>query len=246
LKIKPALFSLSILIPIVSCNQQKNGYEIDCDYGKRQAQNDFKYKNYTWSNFSGLGYDNLGEEEFIKLLHQNNIKINQISENCFIEPNDKYQNCREKEMNRLIEKKFGSKLIDSLRFAAKQQFVKHHPDEIFSFEQCDEYPRYPNGTVENQTDKIQQAYFSQYPIPKNYKRKNEAYFSYTSANFIITKTGEIKDLSTESRLQNKKNNIFEKQFNKQLKQFVLHTKWIPAKINGIHVDSYYGVTIHYD
>ena len=49
-----------------------------------------------------------------------------------------------------------------------------------------------------------------------------------------------------SEFQNKKNNIFEKQFNKQLKDFVLHTQWIPGRINGLNVDSYYDATIHYD
>ena len=39
---------------------------------------------------------------------------------------------------------------------------------------------------------------------------------------------------------------FEKQFNKQLKDFVSHIQWIPGKINGLNVDSYYDVTIHYD
>lgn len=45
--------------------------------------------------------------------------------------------------------------------------------------------------------------------------------------------------------RNKKNNIFEKQFNKQLKEFVLQTRWIPVQINGVNVDSHDGVTIHY-
>ncbi|UOU97135.1 hypothetical protein MUU74_11585 [Chryseobacterium daecheongense] len=72
-------------------------------------------------------------------------------------------------------------------------------------------------------------------------------YSYTSTGFILTKNREIKDLTVQSRLRNKKNNIFEKQFNnKQLKEFVLQTRWIPAQISGVNIDSCYGVTIHYD
>ncbi|MET3537499.1 hypothetical protein [Chryseobacterium limigenitum] len=247
MKIKPALFSFSILITILSCNQTKNGYEIDCNYEKRQAQNDFHYKNYTWTLFSGLGYDYLGEKEFIQLLHQKNIKANKISLSCIRYLNGKYENCRETEMNRLIENKFGKNFIDSLKYIAKQQFVKNHPEEVFSYEECDMTTRIPNSSYDNQFDKIQKNYFFQYPLPKNYINKtNQEFYSSTSANFILTKNGEIKDLSIESSFENKKNNIFEKQFNQQLKNFVLHTKWIPAKINGINVDSYMEANISYN
>lgn len=238
-------FSLAA-IAILSCSQKKNGYEIDCNFEKKQAQNQFNYKNYTWTIFSGSGHDYLGEEEFKKLLKQNNINTRELLTSCLILPNDQYQNCGEIEMNRLITKKFGKDFIDSLRYIAKQDFVRTHPDEIFSFEQCDQLSRYPNSTIDQQSEKIHADYFAQYPTPGQYIRKNEEYYSYTSASFIITKDGNIKDLSIESRFQNKKNNIFEKQFNKQLKDFVLHTQWIPGKINNMNVHSYYGVTIHYD
>lgn len=124
--------------------------------------------------------------------------------------------------------------------------MRTHPDEVFPFEQCDQFSRYPNSTTDQQSEKIQADYFAQYTIPRQYIKRNEEYYSYTSASFIITKDGNIKDLSIKSRFQNKKNNIFEKQFNKQLKDFVLHTQWIPGKINNMNVHSYYGVTIHYD
>lgn len=245
MNIKSAVLSLAV-ITMLSCNQKKNGYEIDCDYQKKQAQNDFHYKNYTWTLFSGLGYDYLGEEEFKILLNQNHIKTKMVSLSCERYPNDKYDNCWETEMNRLILKNFGKTFIDSLRYISKQQLVKNHPEEIFSYEQCDQISRYPHSTIDNQFDKIRSDYFSKYPIPKDYLKKNEVYYSYTSAHFILTKTGEIKDLSIESQFQNKKNNIFEPQFNKQLKNFVLHTQWIPARISGLNVDSYYDVSVHYD
>ncbi len=36
-------FSLAV-IAILSCSQKKNGYEIDCNFEKKQAQNQFNYK----------------------------------------------------------------------------------------------------------------------------------------------------------------------------------------------------------
>lgn len=149
-------------------------------------------------------------------------------------------------MNRLILKKFGKKFIDSLRYIGKLQFVKDHPDEIFSYSECDMTTRIPDISYDGQFDKIRRLYFLQYPLPENYipKTVRELYFN-SSASFILTKKGEIKDLAVESSFQNKKNNIFEKQFNRHLKDFVLHTKWIPARINTINVDSYMDVNISY-
>ena len=46
------------------------------------------------TNFSGLGYDYLGEKEFIELLNQNHIKTQQIPISCVRFPNDQYENCR--------------------------------------------------------------------------------------------------------------------------------------------------------
>ncbi|PXW16144.1 hypothetical protein C8D70_10481 [Chryseobacterium sp. CBTAP 102] len=149
-------------------------------------------------------------------------------------------------MNRLILERFGKKFIDSLRFTAKQLFIKNNPDEIFSYEQCDNISRYPNSTTDNQFKKLQTDYLKKFPTPQGYSTKKEKFYSYTSASFIITKNGEIKDLSVKSEFQNKKNNIFEKQFNKQLKDFVLHTQWIPGRINGLNVDSFYDANIQYD
>lgn len=246
MNIKTAILFPAV-ITILSCNQKKNGYEIDCEFNKKQAQNQFDYKNYTWTIFSGMDYINsLGEDEFIRLLEKQHIKVKKLPVLCVRFPNDQYENCEEIEMNRLIQQKFGKSFIDSLQYIAKQNFIKSHPEEVFSYEYCDESSRYPNSTINNQFDKIKADYFSKYPTPKDYIRKNEEYYSYTSANFILTKEGNIKDLSLESVFQNKKNNIFEKQFNKQLKDFVLHTQWIPGKISGLNVDSYYDVTIHYD
>lgn len=247
MKTKPALFIFFTGALFYSCHPKKNGYEIDCEFEIKQAQNDVRYKNYTWTIFSGIGYDFLGEEEFIKLLNQHHIKTgNPVFVSCLSSPNDKYQHCYEEEMNRLIRKNFGEKFIDSLRYTGKQQFVKSHPDEIFSYSQCDMTARISDISFDGQFEKIRRLYFLQYPLPENYIVKTEReLYSGSTASFILTKKGEIRNLSLESSFQNKKNNIFEKQFNRQLKDFVLHTKWIPARINTINVDSYMEVDISY-
>lgn len=94
---------------------------------------------------------------------------------------------------------------------------------------------------------MKQNYFINYPLPKNYiqKTNEEQNYSYTNANFTITKFGKIEDLKIESSFQNNQNKIFENTFNKQVEKFVQNINWIPGKIQGIEVNSYYGLTIHY-
>ncbi len=206
MKIKPALFIFFTGTIFLSCYEKKNGDEIDCESEKRQAQNDVRYKNYTWTIFSGLGYDSLGEEEFIKLLNYNSIKTGKtVLVSCLSSQNDKYQHCYEEEMNRLILKKFGEKFIDSLRYIGKQQFVKDHPDETFSYSECDMTARIPDISYDGHFDKIRRLYFLQYPLPENYIPKTvRELYSNSSASFILTKKGEIKDLTVESSFRNKK------------------------------------------
>lgn len=172
---------------------------------KKQAQNQFNYKNYTWTIFSGMDYINhLGEDEFIKFLEKQHIKTKTIPIVCVRFPNDQYENCEEIEMNKLIEEKFGKKFIDSLRYIAKQTFIKSHPEEVFSYEYFDEYSRYPNSTINNQFDKMQDDYLSKYPTPKEYIRKNEKYYYFTSANFILTKDGKLKIYQKKANFKTKK------------------------------------------
>lgn len=189
MKIKPALFTFFTGAIFLSCHQKKNGYEIDCEFEKKQAQNDINYKNYTWTVFSGLGHDFLGEEEFLKLLNRNNIRTgNHVLVPCVSSPYDKYEHCYEEEMNRLIQKKFGKKFIDSLRYIGKQQFVKSHPDEIFSYSECDMTARIPDISYDDQFDKIRRLYFLQYPLPENYIPKTDReLYSGSTALFILTK-----------------------------------------------------------
>jgi hypothetical protein len=236
----------SILVLLISC-KKVNGYEVDCNFEKKKAQNDFKYKNYTYTQIFGL-YDGLelnSRKELISRLKKYNVKFDSISVSCIVFENTKYENCYAKEMNKLLKQKFGKTFFEEQEKLAIKDYVMKNIDSIYQYENCDETSRYPNSTINNQFDIIENDYFLKYKTPKNYIEKKEKYYSYTSADFILTKEGKVKDLTIESSFQNNKNKIFEKQFNQQVKEFVLKTKWIPAKIEGINVNSYYGLTIHY-
>lgn len=238
------------MIFIFSCSEKKKGYEFDCNSEKTKAQNDFKYKNYSWTDFRGLsfGLDAFSNKYFAKRLEKFHIKLDSIGLSCIISDNEKYENCYSKEMNSLLEKKFGKSFFEEQTNLAIKDFVlENKSKDPFGYEHCDDISRYPNSTIENQFDKIETDYFINYPIPKNYieKTNEEQNYSYTSAEFTITKFGKIEDLKIESSFQNKHNKIFENAFNKQVEKFVQNVNWIPGKIQGIEVNSYYGLTIHY-
>lgn len=232
-----------------SCIEKKNGYQKDCNSEQKKAQNDFKYKNYTWTDIRGLsfGLDAITLKELSKRLVEFDIKLDSINLSCFILPNDKYENCYAKEMNSLLEKKFGKTFFKEQTNLAIKDYVLANSEQAFEYEDSDQISKYPNSTIENQFDKIELDYFKRYPIPKNYIEKSieEEYFSNTSAYFILTKEGKVKDLSIENNFQNKENEVFDNIFKKQIKDFILNTDWIPAKIQGVDVNSYYGITIHY-
>lgn len=231
---------------LFSC-QKENGHEIDCNFEIKKAQNDFKYKNYTYTQIIGLyfGLEPYSRKELINRLKKYNIKFDSISVSCIVDENTKYENCYAKEMNKLLKQKFGKLFFENQEKLAIKDYVIKNIDSIYQYEQCDEKSRYPNSTINNQFDIIENEYFQRYKMPKGYIEKNEKYFSYTSADFTLTKEGKVKNLIIESSFQNSKNKIFEKQFNEQVKEFVLNTKWIPAEIQGVKVNSHYGLAIQY-
>lgn len=238
-----------ILIALVlfSC-KQKNGYEVDCDLGKKQAENDFKYKNYTWSDFEGFGFDFFGQEEFVELLSKNNIKHKSIGVSCIIDGNEKFENCYEREMNKLLKSKFGAIFFDSLQIEAKKEYVLKRRDSIYSFEDCDQTSRNPlTNDYNEQFDLEEKEFFKNFSYPKNYlKRKDEnEYFSHTTTSFVLMSDGTTKNFETQSTFQNPKNKTFEESFNRKVENYTRKINWKPATIQRIPVNSYMEVTITY-
>ena len=170
----------SILVLLISCKKE-NGYEVDCNFEKKKAQNDFKYKNYTYTQIFGL-YDGLelnSRKELISRLKKYNVKFDSISVSCIVFENTKYENCYAKEMNKLLKQKFGKTFFEEQEKLAIKDYVMKNIDSIYQYENCDETSRYPNSTINNQFDIIENDYFLKYKTPKNYiGKKREILFLY--------------------------------------------------------------------
>lgn len=241
---------LLFLLLFLSCQKKRlNSYEIDCNHEKKQAQNDFKYKNYTYFSFEGFGFGNFGQEEFILLLNAHKIKHNSVLMSCIVDERTDFENCYAKEMNRLLNDNFGKHFFDSLKIQAKQEYVLKNRDSIFHYEECDQTSRHPKTNDYNTQFKLDdKEYFQQFKYPKNYiKRKNDdEKYSYTSTSFILMKDRTTKNFQTESSFENSKNKIFEASFNKSVGDFVKKINWKPATIEGVPVNSYMDITITYE
>lgn len=243
------LYMILTILSIYSCGKKElNGYEIDCNSAKKQAQNDFKYQNYTWSDFGGFGFDFFGEDEFIELLKNNNIKYKFVPVSCIVTGYEKFENCYEREMQQLLNEKFGKKFFDSLKIVAKKEYVLKRKDSIFHFGECDQTSRHPKTNDYGEQFKLKdKEFFQNFTYPENYmKRQSNDYYSYTSTSFILMKDGTTKNFETETTFQNPKNKIFEKSFNQKVEDYTKSIKWKPATIEGIPVNSYMEVTIHYE
>ena len=98
--------------------------------------------------------------------------------------------------------------------------------------------RYPN--TKNYNDMFKKSeidFFNQFKYPKDYKFKNEEYYSYTTASFLLSKTGKISNLKTEAIFQNPSNKKYKSYFETEVSKFIKTVKFIPAKSCGITVNS---------
>ena len=155
--------------------------------------------------------------------------------------NNCYQQIMEIETQSLLAKH--SLSIDTLIKRAERQYIINHPNQIYtqvdsdrSFETPSEYQLFISKTSNE---------FESFIYPKGYKPKNESYYSYTTADFVLMKDGTIKNLKVEATFQNPYNEKFRQYFEKELRDFVLATKWVHPKYSGLIVNCEMSFTFHH-
>lgn len=148
--------------------------------------------------------------------------------------------CYEATMRDSIEKKLGKNYIENLIQQAEKQFVLNNPDTIFIIESRDK----GNISAYNFERKQRINLEKQFKYPKNYKPKNEKPYSHTNAYFILMKDGTIRDLKVEATFQNPYNEQFEEYFEKEVRKFVLKTKWEYPLFGGLpaNTEMYFSIT----
>lgn len=225
--------NVKIIIKDTMCPFEKNRAMSDIKNGKLKIY--FSFLNFR-KNFDLDNYDELD-----KYLSKYNIAIDTIVDEyssgcCHSSKFERY--CYQNTMQTEIEKKHGKNFLDSLCNLVEKNFVKKNPNRIYEFTECDMVSRYPNAKNYNDMfEKSEKDFFKQFQYPKEYKYKNEKSYSYTTASFILSKTGEISDLKTEANFQNSVNEKHKSYFETEVAKFIKSVKFIPAKSCGILVNS---------
>ena len=216
-----------------------------CKIETKKAEKNIKQNKLTYFHYFGMVVQYRSNVEMNKLLSNHNIRIDSASHYCTV-PGE-LQNCYANKMEQEIDKRFGENFIDSLRTIAEKQYVKNNPNKIYEFEECDTLSRYPN-------DKNYSDFFETYKndffiiaeYPKDFEFRNEKdSYSWISADFILHKDGTVTDIDIELTFQNKKNYKYSSYFTTKLEEFILKTKWVPAKSMGVVVNSKIPLTIHF-
>jgi len=230
---------------IVKIDSENKYWDSICKLETKNAEKDIKQNKLTYFHYFGMVVQYRSNEEINKLLSKYNISIDSAFYYCTV-PSE-LQNCYAHKMRQEIDKRFGKSFIDSLGVIAEKQYVKNNINKIYEFEECDTLSRYPN-------DKNYSAFFKNYKndffkiaeYPKDFEfRKEKDSYSWISADFILHKDGTVSEIDIELTFQNKKNYKYSSYFTTKLKEFILKTKWIPAKSMGEIVNSKIPLTIHF-
>ncbi len=217
-----------------------------CINQRKRAKSDIDKGKLTYFYYMGMVKIFRSNREMAELLSKFNIGIDSTHTTCFRPALGFEYYCYENEMRIAIDKKYGNNFIDSLRFQAEKKYVLKNPNKIYKFEDCDTIARYPRATnYKEHFDNYELDYFKNFNYPKGYIYKNEKFYSYTTADFILHKDGSITNIVIETSFQNPNNEKFRKLFDKRMSDFIKKTKWIPARSAGIIVNSIMEISITY-
>jgi hypothetical protein len=228
---------------IVEIYSENKYWDSICKLETKNVEKDIKQNKLTYFHYFGMVVQYRSNEEMNKLLSKYNISIDSAPYYCTAP--GQLQNCYANKMRQEIDKRYGKKFIDSLRVVAEKQYVKNNPNKIYEFQECDTLSRYPND--KNYTEffkNYKSDFFKIVEYPEDFEFRNEKdSYSWISADFILHKDGSITNIDIELTFQNKKNYKYSSYFTTTLKEFILKTKWIPAKSMGEVVNSKVPLTI---
>lgn len=225
--------------------EEKKYLDSACQEETKRANDDIRKNKLVFFHYFGMVEQYKGNIEMNELLKKYNIEVDSALTYCTVPSN--LQNCYANVMSKEIDKRFGSKFIDSLRNVAEIKYIKKNPDKIFRFEECDWVSRYPGDKSYEEFSKSYERDFwknVEYPDDFEYRKDKDSYSS-MGANFILYKTGKISNIKIDVTFQNKKNYKYSSYFINQLKEFVQNTKWVPAKSSGIPVNSEMEITLFF-
>lgn len=259
-------YSLIAILLLFSCNDSSkksvretvNPEDTVCIKEISEAEKDIKSNKLSYCNYVGnIGFHALrAEKEMDSLLKFNKVSFQNESSPCIVENNKKYH-CYCEIMQEEIDKRFGKNYIDSLLNKADSLHVLKNLDKTYyngsmygSWDKCALFPgdtRYDEGNHEG----LQKAFNDKVIYPKNYRYsdpKNSLTFLQVYLDVDRNGNAKIYDYHIEFYDIKTKEKNYNKQFWDYFKEvafpLIEKTKWIPAKIKGINVNSKNDIAIY--
>lgn len=167
-------------------------------------------------------------EELIDILKKEyNIKSIITPLNDIVSNSDStnYENCYQKIMDSILDKRFGVNFIKTQSNRANKKYHLKNKDSIFNFSNSTEFKSFVSSPKYKKfEDSIIKILNKHIIYPKSYISKNNN--SYLSADFTVTKKGLIKDLVIESKLDTV-NNKHKLNLEEQLEDYLKSINWMP-------------------
>lgn len=244
---------------LLSCRQDKNksiedrvnSSDTTCLKEIKKAKTDLVSNKIVYCNYVGniIWQPLRAEKEMDSLLQLRKIEYENESSPCVIDENKNYH-CYCKYMQEQINLKFGDKFIDSLLYVADSLYILKNIGDTFDNNsdrtKWDIPPLFPGDSSYDQANHsgLQQAFNKLVKYPSGYKFKNgESSGAMLKFHLDTDKDGNTKVTATEYLFWDyvTKQDDYNKQFYEYFKNLAVslieNTKWTPAQIKKLSVNS---------
>lgn len=232
--------------------------DTDCIKEIAQADDDIARNQLSYCNYVGnvASHSLRAEKEMDSLLQFNKISYQNESSPCVIESNKKYH-CYCDIMQEEIDKRFGKNYTDSLLYVADSLHILKNLDKQYyqgsiygTWDKCALFPGDTHYDERNH-DGLQKAFDKKVVYPKKYRYtdpKNALNFLQVYLDIDRNGNAKIYDYLFEFYDMKTKEENYNREFWNYLKEvafpIIEKTKWIPAKIKGIPVNSKNDIAIY--
>ena len=246
------LFLLAVLIGlIISCKQSSkeksrfdNISQVDttCLKALKKAKTDIKNGKLTYCHHAGsLLYIPLrSSHELDSLLNLSGLNYTEQITSDVVYP-DQTQGCYCDYMNEMIERKYGTKFIDSLLNLSDSLYVQNNLVDAFYYANCDTRPNYPGDTDTYQDEfsrVFQQDLEKTLKYPTRYvKRPNDDSSAFVNVDLYVDKDGNATITGYWFLFDMKRNHEFEEYFKEVINKAMKKNGWTAATIRNQKVNS---------
>ena len=259
LRLTKIIFILLTTLTLFSCRQDKNKSieeranpsDTTCYKEIKKAKADLAKNEIVYCHYVGnIIWQSLrAQKEMDSLLKLHNIEYQDESSPCVIDENKNYH-CYCEYMQEQINLKFGNKFTDSLLYIADSLYILKNIDDTFDNSsnrtEWDIPPLFPGDSSYDQTNHsgLQQAFNKLVKYPSGYKYKNgENSGAMLKFHLDTDKVGNTKVTDTEYLFwdyitkEEDYNKPFYEYFKKLAVSLIENTRWTPAKIKKLSVNS---------